>query len=93
MRKALAIGAVAMIGLLSPIIASAGDAGFVPPPPGHPVFGYPLAGYPIGDIGYNGYGGEPVLYGAYHGDGSCYFVKHRVRTPYGWHSYLTQICG
>ena len=48
---------------------------------------------PFGDAIYNGYFGEPALYGAYHGDGSCYFVMHRVATPTGQRIRPVQICG
>jgi hypothetical protein len=91
---AFALGVVALVGSLTSTAALAGggfhkacwvaDAGF----------GYPCGpSYLDRGFGYNGYIGEPYLYGAYHGDGSCYLVRHRVSTRHGWRFHLVQVCG
>ena len=57
--------------------------------------GYALYSHsdPFEDAIYNLYLGEPVLYGVYHGDGSCYFVRKRSLTPAGWRYRPVQTCG
>ena len=99
-NKAFTLCLAVLAGALSFTVASAAekshrtrpasDATLAPDRADVAPFGYPA---PFGDIGYNGYFGEPVLYGAYHGDGSCYFARHRAWTPYGWRFRLVQICG
>ncbi|WP_407155269.1 hypothetical protein [Bradyrhizobium sp. STM 3557] len=49
---------------------------------GYPYYGYD-GYYPyVGDYAYSHYG-----YGE-----SCYIVRHRVRTPYGWRYRSEQVC-
>jgi hypothetical protein len=100
--KAFALCAVALIGSLSITMASAKEKSHQHHQPAdvtsdrglRDYYGYPSEfGYVPEYLGYNGYFGGPALYGAYHGDGSCYFVRHRVWTPHGWRLHPVQICG
>ena len=96
--KALALSA-ALIALLSPTVVSAKERHHRAHRTIAPILDPALddAAYshrdPFGDDIYNGYFGEPALYSAYHGDGSCYFVMHRISTPSGWRFRPVQICG
>jgi hypothetical protein len=85
----------ALVGLLSPVIASAGEQpqAYWGAAPGFAAEGSLGPRNPYDALRYNGYFGEPSLYSSYHGDGSCFFVRHRVSTPYGPRFRLTQICG
>ena len=97
--KTFALCAVAVIGLISPTLASAKERHHRGHRALEPILDPALdaAPYyhrdPFGDGIYNGYFGEPALYGAYHGDGSCYVVRQRISTPSGWRFRPVQICG
>jgi hypothetical protein len=97
--KALALGVAVVVALLSPTLASANEKHHRPhriaAPILDPVLDDSLYSHrdPFGDAMYNGYFGEPALYGSYHGDGSCYFVMRRVSMPSGWGFRPVQICG
>lgn len=97
--KALALCIAVLVGLLAPTLASAKQRhhrvhrtseNVLVSAPEDAFFAYPDA---FGNTIYNGYIGEPTLYGSYRGDGSCMFVRHRIPTPYGWRFRLVQICG
>jgi hypothetical protein len=107
--KIVALGAAALISLLSPTVASArggfhgggfhgGGWG-----PGLGVgVGLGLVGayaafgpygYGAYPYGYGGYYGAPYAYSGYYGEGGCYLVRHRVWTPFGWRLRPVQVCG
>lgn len=95
---ALAAGVIVLIDSLLP--AMAGDRLLERPPelywgaaPGFAAEGSIGPRNPADPLRYNGYFGEPSLYSSYQGDGSCFFVRHRVATPYGPRFRFTQICG
>jgi hypothetical protein len=104
--KIAALSAAALIGLLSPTVASArgGFGGFHGAGLGGAGIGlgvglgltgaYGAYGYPFGyDYPYRyGYYGAPYAYSGY-SDGSCYMVQHRIWTPYGWRFRPVQVCG
>ena len=99
MMRTKSLDAAILIALLSPMTASAKERHhrghrtaepILAPVPEDAFFAYPDA---FGNTVYNGYVGEPVLYGTYHGDGSCIVVRHRSSTPYGQRFRLVQICG
>jgi hypothetical protein len=93
--KTLALGAAVLVGALSSVTASAGELpqAYWGAAPGFVAEGSIGPRNPYDALRYNGYFGEPSLYSSYHGDGSCFFVRHRVSTPYGPRFRLTQICG
>jgi hypothetical protein len=49
-----------------------------------------FGGYGFG-LYYDGY--YPYAYNDYYDDSSCYLVRRRVMTPYGWRIRSVQVCG
>jgi hypothetical protein len=99
MRTKIALCTAILATLLLPALAAAKErhhrAHRIPAPILDPALDDALYRHrdPFGDAIYNLYFGEPALYGSYHGDGSCFFVRQRSLTPYGWHYRPVQICG
>ena len=97
--KVPALCAAGLVALLSPTFASAKERHHRGHRVPEPILAPELddAPYrdrdPFGDAIYNGYFGEPALYSAYHGDGSCYVVWQRVARPYRPRFRPVQICG